>query len=155
LYYRYRDWAARLALRFSGNEADALDALQETFAYLARKFPGFRLTSKLTTFLYPTVKHFAQTARRRRTKAGGAAPLPDELIAPVSGVSDPRAELAAVLGSLPEAQREVVLLRFVDDFTLEEIATALGVPLGTVKSRLHQALQALRADPRVRRYFSC
>jgi RNA polymerase sigma-70 factor (ECF subfamily) len=128
--------------------------LQETFAYLARKFPGFRLSSRVTTFLYPTVKHFAETARRKRTKTRGTSPLPHALIAPIARVGDPRAELAAMLGSLPEAQREVVLMRFVDDFALEEIATALSVPLGTVKSRLHQALQSLRADPRVRRYFS-
>jgi RNA polymerase sigma-70 factor (ECF subfamily) len=41
LYYRYRDWVVRLAQRFTGNPDDVLDVLQETFAYLSRKFPGF------------------------------------------------------------------------------------------------------------------
>ena len=54
---------------------------------------------------------------------------------------------------LPETHREVVLMRFVDGLSLDEIATALDIPLGTVKSRLHNALNALRADPRVRKYF--
>ena len=54
---------------------------------------------------------------------------------------------------LPEAQREVLLMRFVDGLTLAEIAEALAIPLGTVKSRLHNALRALRDDPRVREYF--
>src|SRR4051812_10296442 len=43
LYYRHRDWVVRLARRFSGHGDDALDVLQETFACLAGKFPGFRL----------------------------------------------------------------------------------------------------------------
>ena len=39
LYYRYRDWVYRLAWRFTGNQQDALDVLQETFTYLLGKFP--------------------------------------------------------------------------------------------------------------------
>ena len=54
---------------------------------------------------------------------------------------------------LPEGQLEVVLMRFVDAMTLQEIADAIDVPLGTVKSRLHNALRILRRDPRTRRYF--
>jgi len=46
-----------------------------------------------------------------------------------------------------------VLLRFVDDLSIDEIAAATGVPGGTVKSRLHHALAQLRQDPRVRRFF--
>ena len=47
---------------------------------------------------------------------------------------------------LPDGQREVVVLRFADGFSLEEIAEALSIPLGTVKSRLFNALKALRAS---------
>ena len=59
LYYRYRDWVYRLACRLTGNSEDALDVLQETFGYLFGKFPGFVLTARLTTFLYPAVKNIA------------------------------------------------------------------------------------------------
>jgi RNA polymerase sigma-70 factor (ECF subfamily) len=62
-------------------------------------------------------------------------------------------DLAAVVSGLPETHREVVLMRFVDGLTLEEIGQALDIPLGTVKSRLHNALAALRKDPRVLRFF--
>ena len=65
----------------------------------------------------------------------------------------PPYRLAAVLAGLNEAQREIVLMRFVDGMSLKEIAGALDVPLGTVKSRLHHALQALRNDRRTRDYF--
>ena len=66
LYYRYRDWVVRLARRITGNDADALDVLQETFAYLLGKFPGLRLTARMTTFLYPAVKHLSLVARSKR-----------------------------------------------------------------------------------------
>lgn len=152
LYRRYRDWVYRLAWRLTGNEADALDVLQETFTYLLKKFPGFRLTASMTTFLYPVVRHVSLNLRRRRS---GAAT--DEQL--LTGIADPttpatgRAELATALAALPHDQREVVLMRFVDDMSLDEIAQALSIPTGTVKSRLHRALQTLRADPDTREYF--
>jgi RNA polymerase sigma-70 factor (ECF subfamily) len=154
LYRRYRDWVARLALRFTGNQADALDVLQETFLYLLRKFPGFRLSARLTTFLYPVVRNLALAIRRKQ----GRIVSDDELLAaqPAPSVAeDPttRADLAAVVASLPLPQREALLMRFVDDMELAEIATALAIPVGTVKSRLHNALAALREDPRTREYF--
>jgi len=152
LYLRHRDWVVRLAYRFSGNEADALDVLQETFAYLLGKLPRLRLTSRLTTFLYPVVRHLAiRAARKRRRHASGDEAL-SEAQAP-DAPSQRREDLAAVLRVLPEAQREVMLMRFVDDMALREIAEALNVPLGTVKSRLHNALKALREDERTREYF--
>jgi RNA polymerase sigma-70 factor (ECF subfamily) len=64
-----------------------------------------------------------------------------------------RAELAAVMASLPETHREVLLMRFMDGFALEEIAQAMDIPLGTVKSRMHNAIAMLRRDPRTRAYF--
>ncbi len=153
LYYRYRDRVARLALRFTGNHADAMDVVQETFAYLYRKFPGFRLTSSMTTFLYPAVRNLSlELRRKRRRETSSDEPLVD-LPAPHTNIGDERAELAAVIRSLPPAQREVVLLRFVDDLTVDEIAAALDVPAGTVKSRLHHAIRVLRQDPRVRSHF--
>jgi RNA polymerase sigma-70 factor (ECF subfamily) len=57
------------------------------------------------------------------------------------------------LAALPEAQREVLLMRFVDGMSLQEIAAALSIPEGTVKSRMHNALSALKSDPCVRSYF--
>jgi RNA polymerase sigma-70 factor (ECF subfamily) len=152
LYHRHRDWVYRLAWRFTGNQADALDVLQETFLYLLGKFPGLHLTASLTTFLYPAVKHLSLNLRRRRV--GGQADedillsLPDPDTPPTS-----RTELTAALAALPVEQREIVLMRFVDDMGLEEIALALQVPTGTVKSRLHRALDSLRDDPRTRDYF--
>lgn len=156
LYRRHRDWVVSLAFRFTGRPDLALDVLQETFLYLLRKFPGFRLTARITTFLYPAVKNLSIAARRqeRRFDPGGSETPFDEIPSrPPEEPEGARSELSVALASLSLEQRETVLLRFADDCSLAEIAAALGVPLGTVKSRLHNALAALRADPAAGKYF--
>ena len=161
LYLRYREWVYRLAWRFTGDREDALDVLQETFAYLLGKFPGpacrqarFELTAALTTFLYPVIKHLAIATCNKNGRFSSDVEVLCEFAAPES--QEPggsRADLAAVLAALSADQREVVLMRFVDSMSLQEIAGALDIPLGTVKSRLHNALNTLRDDRRTRDYF--
>ena len=154
LYRLYRDWIFSLAMRFVAQAADAEDVLQETFSYLLSKPPHLRLSGRLTSFLYPVVKHLASHARNRRARYRDGGEALDHLTSSAvdSGRAD-RRELALVLCALPEPQREVLLMRTVDDMTLSEIADALGIPLGTVKSRLHHALAWLRDDERTRAYF--
>jgi RNA polymerase sigma-70 factor (ECF subfamily) len=154
LYHRYRDWVHRLAWRFTANRDDALDVLQETFTYLLGKFPGFELTASMTTFLYPAVRHLSLAVRRKNRRFASDDEVLSELAAPASEETErPRSKLAAVLTVLPDKQREVLLMRFVDDMSLQEIAAALEIPSGTVKSRLHNALRTLRQDRRTRDYF--
>ncbi|GMU20813.1 MAG: RNA polymerase sigma24 factor [Phycisphaerae bacterium] len=155
LYHRYRDWVLRLAWRFTGDGDDALDCLQETFAYLLRKFPGFKLTAALSTFLYPVVRNTAIRIRQKRRRLASNEEVLTEAPAPqvLDGGDPGLADLSTVLNRLPDLHREVILMRFVDGLSLEEIATALSVPLGTVKSRLHHAISRLREDPLTRRYF--
>jgi RNA polymerase sigma-70 factor (ECF subfamily) len=128
-----------LAFRFTRNREDALDVLQDTFAYLHRKRSEFELRSQMRTFLYPVVKHLsvsrARLARRQSPldpKLDPAAPAP------------PSDDVSSLLSGLSEVQQEVVLMRFVDGLDLQAIAEALEVPLGTVKSRLHGSLEILR-----------
>ncbi len=155
LYWRYRDWVVGLACRLTGDHDAALDVMQETFLYFLKKFPGFRLTAQLKTFLYPAVRNLSIAARRKASRYQAtseelehidntAAPEP-------TGAS--RSDLELALSALPETQREVLLLRFVDGLSLAEIATAMELPLGTVKSRLHNALETLRQDGRTRLFF--
>jgi RNA polymerase sigma-70 factor (ECF subfamily) len=153
LYRRHRDWVYQLAWRFTGNRTDALDVLQETFIYLLGKFPGFELTSSMTTFLYPVVRHVSSTIRSRTSRFTSEEQILGEMVASKYEKSEYRSELAAVLVALPAEQREVLLMRFVDDMSLQEIAAALDIPVGTVKSRIHNALQTLRSDRRTRDYF--
>ena len=153
--FRHRDWVAALACRFTGDSDAALDVMQDTFLYFLRKFPGFRLTANLKTFLYPAVRNLSIAARR---KAARYQATPAELgqlehIAAPPAAGAEAADLHFVLAALPDEQREVLLLRFVDGLSLAEIADAMAIPLGTVKSRLHNALQSLRQDERTRTFF--
>ncbi|MBI1372920.1 MAG: sigma-70 family RNA polymerase sigma factor [Phycisphaera sp.] len=154
LYLRYRDWVLRLAWRFTRDHDAAGDVLQDTFTYVLRKFPGFALTARFTTFLYPVVRHVAianQKKARRMILDDGQIDQPAEPDPPSADTQ--RRQLASVMACLSEDHREAVLLRFVDGFSLAEIAEAVGVPVGTVKSRLHHAIKALRDDPATQRYF--
>lgn len=149
LYHRHKDWVANLAFRFTGHHDDALDVMQETFAYLVRKFPGFELTAQMTTFLYPAVRNLSIAARKKRQRATSSDENLD--LFPQTAADDvtTRDDFAALLNSLSDAHREILLMRFVDDMTQPEIAAALNLPLGTVKSRLHHAVQAVRTSPAV------
>ena len=148
LYRRHKDFVLRVALRFAPDTDTALDVLQETFIYLLRRFPptgdGIELTARLTSLLYPIAKNTAITALRKSDRFPAAADVaPDDL----PGRDDvDTGDIQGVLASLPGGQREVLQLRFVDDLSLQEIAQVLGIPLGTVKSRLHLGIAKLRSS---------
>jgi len=148
LYYRYRDWVVHMAFRFTGDRDAALDVLQETFLYFSKKFPGFRLTAKLTTFLYPAVRNYSIAARRKNERF-----VSEDAVSDMPAASAAQEGLTEVLAHLPAEQREVLLLRFVDGMSMEEIAAVVRIPAGTVKSRLHYALKALREDPTTKMLF--
>jgi len=153
LYFRHREFVYRVARRFAGEDETALDAAQQTFAYLFRKLPRLRLTSKLSTYLYPIAKNFAISERRRsRRDVDREFPLGSDAPAD-GGAGGGDGEVARAVASLPDAQREVLVMRIVDDMSVEEVAAATGVPAGTVKSRLFHALAALRDRPELRRYW--
>lgn len=148
LYDRHKQYVVNLAYRFLGDRDEALDVLQDTFSYILRKIP-ITLTAKMTTFLYPVVRHRAMELRRKKKPTAG-----EEYLADVP-TDDPQLdELRQLIRRLPAGQQEVVVMRFVDDLSLEEIAAALGIPQGTVKSRLHNAIANLRQDPKLQAYFA-
>jgi RNA polymerase sigma-70 factor, ECF subfamily len=155
LYFRHRDWVVGLAYRFTGDSDAALDVMQETFLYLLRKFPGFHLTAHLKTFLYPAVRNLSVSARRKTARYQATSAELEQLEhAPAPAAQGAEAgDLRVVLSALPEEQREVLLLRFIDGLSLAEIGAAMDIPLGTVKSRLHNALQTLRQDERTQSFF--
>src|SRR5438874_1989446 len=155
LYFRYRDWVVSQAYRFMGDSDSALDVMQETFLYVLRKFPGFELTANFKTFLYPAVRNLSIAARRKTARYQSNEIEQAQLetaVAPVMSFTG-HEDLNAVLARLSEEHREVLLLRFVDGLSLAEIAAAMDIPLGTVKSRLHNSLETLRNDPRTKEFF--
>lgn len=156
LYLRYRDWVTALAYRFTHDPETAEDVLQETFTHFWNKFPGFVLNCHLKTFFYPIVRSHAIDCLRKDRRIDRAID-PLEILG-VSEATDKcpanLEEMEYALARLGERQREILILRFVDDLTLSEIAFTLGLPLGTVKSRLHHGLSALRTNPILVNYFS-
>ncbi len=154
LYFRYRDWVYQLAWRMILRNDLAEDIVQEVFIYLLGKVPNLILTCQMKSFLYPVARHTALNLikKERRTVSddellSGVPSIPNE--SPDANIGD----LAIALGNLKASQREVVLMRFVDGMTLEEIAGALEQPLNTVKSHLYRSLDILREDPKARNYF--
>jgi RNA polymerase sigma-70 factor, ECF subfamily len=152
IYRRHKDYVIRVALRFVRDHDAALDVLQETFSYLLRQFPpsgdGLTLTAQLTTLLYPVARNSAITSLRKAARFPAAEDCaPDDL---PENASPGSGDIAGVLGGLSSERREVILLRFVDDMSLQDIAAALDIPVGTVKSRLHLAIKQLRESPEIR-----
>ncbi len=145
MYHLHRDWVLGLAFRMSGNREDALDIAQETFTYLFTKFPGFELRASLRSVLYPAIKHRAIDFGRRRARVVALDDYRRRSGEPLSA-GTPTQDFERLLGQLDELHREVVRLRFALGFRLDEIAAAMDIPLGTVKSRLHNGLKTLRRN---------
>ncbi len=156
----------RLAVHLAGDVAEAEEVVQETFVRAWRRLGELRDPQAALAWLFRIVRsvaHDHQRARRRRredtldddvlgpllARVAGDADLADEVLA--------RTELAAAVRreveALPEKYRLVLLLREVEDMSYPELSAALGVPPGTIDSRLFRArrLLARRLEARLDR----
>lgn len=125
------------------------DACQEVWLAIHKALPSFRGDAKLTTWMYGVAARVCGKLRRRR-RLVVVTPEPDtEPPDPGPGPEADalRGELAkrvrAAIDGLPEGQREVVHLRQIEDLSYAEIAEVLGIPVGTVRSRLHHGMARL------------
>jgi len=140
--------AARLhafLVRVAGSRDDADDLLQETWVRVARGAPSFDVRRRARPWLYGIAANLARDLARRRSVRRRAAEL-ERSVPPEPPRFRPleRLELRDRLARLPDRLREVLVLRFFDDLDEAEMAEALGIPKGTVKSRLHGAIRELR-----------
>jgi RNA polymerase sigma-70 factor (ECF subfamily) len=147
LYERYAERIYRLTLRLSGNAHDAFDLSQETFV---RAFQGLALfdgRSGVGTWLYRIATNEAlQLFRRRATERRHLR----EYAAQGADTTDPesdsaRREVQEALDRLAHPHRVVLLLKYQEGLSYEEIAAILECPAGTVASRLNRARTELRA----------
>lgn len=133
------------------------DLVQETFLRVYKSRYSYRRIAKFTTWLYTIAGNLARTEYRKRTRvtllslhSNGAlseyeVEIPDE-----SHVPDVQADLTIehervqrAIDHLPDIFREVVVLRGVQDLTYDEIQEITGIPLGTIKSRIHRGRSLL------------
>ncbi|KKW94191.1 MULTISPECIES: RNA polymerase sigma factor [Sphingobium] len=124
--------------------ADIDDAVQESLWILNRRIGGLRAISAFTSWLFQIVVRECQRLTRKRMTAVSIEHVADNL--DFSSRSEPelRLDLAAGLESLPPHYREIVLLRDMQSFTIDEIAATLGLTREAVKARLHRARHLLR-----------
>ncbi len=152
----------RQAAALSGDLSVADDLVAETLVEAWKSLARYDETCRFSTWLYAILLHRHQKWRRRassRPVALASLPVSDleNLVARQENVVSPEpspAEAAArneasahlrdCIGRLPEKHRQIILLRFYEDASLPDMAHVLGCPVGTVKSRLHHALEKLR-----------
>lgn len=142
-------WAGlvRSAVMLGCSLQEAEDVTQTTLTRCYLAWPRVRAADDVDAYVYRTLLNCWAKSRRRRW--WGEQPtheLPDQ---PGDDLSDSvarRHDLVAALKALGPEQQAVVVLRFVADLTVPQIATTLGVPAGTVKSRLSRALDAINPE---------
>ncbi len=161
LVERYQGRAYRLALRVLRDEEQARDAVQEAFLKVYSSLGRFEGRSSFYTWLYRLVLNLCLDMKRRdrtdrrgrwaetRSLEEGGAPFEaaletgaeDERPGPDLALErlELRQQVAKAIDTLPDEARETLLLREVEGLSYQEIASALGIPKGTVMSRLHYA----------------
>jgi RNA polymerase sigma-70 factor, ECF subfamily len=147
----YRDHATallRYAQWFTDDRAAAEDAVQETFLRAWRHLPRLLDDGRpLRPWLRRVLRHVMidadRTARAKRETLHDAMPVEGEIEGGYETLLD-RGLLATVLRDLSPAHREVLVETYYRDAPADRVAARLGVPVGTVRSRLHYALRAVR-----------
>ena len=151
----YRLHAGRLyslALRMAGSVQEAEDLLQDVFLQAHRKLASFRGDSSLGTWLYRLgMNHCLDHVRGRHARMGRATDSLDEDAAPEPASPAPavpavisRIDLERAIAHLPHGCKAAFLLHDVEGFEHHEVATILGVSVGTSKSQVHRARMKLR-----------
>jgi len=160
----HQDRVLNTAFRLMGNYDEALDLTQEVFLNCFRKIASFKGDSALSTWLYRITVNTAKNRWKYQQSRGYSktqsmdAPLaaddeemisqfPDTQPTPRKVASDREAVacLEQQLQNLSDEYREVMVLRYVEELSYEDIAEILRVSLGTVKSRIHRARNELRS----------
>lgn len=162
LFALYKNRVFTICLRVTGNAEDALDASQETMLTLARRIRSFRFRSQFSSWVYRIAVNAAIDVRRRRLEgshgsvsmvlanqdedSGVDPPTAGEGSDPVLRVAseEARARVQEALAVINPRFSSLLVLRYVEGLSYEQIAEVMECSLGTVKSRLNRAHAALR-----------
>ena len=130
-------WLARR----HGDGSAAEDLLQETFAAVMRRPEAALRSDSPRAYLFGIARHLSADAHRRPKIF---EPMPAEVAAPAREEDPKLAAMREALARLEPPAREILELRLQAELSYEEIAAALEIPIGTVRSRLHHAVRRLR-----------
>ena len=154
LVRRHQGRAVNVAWQLLGNREDALEVAQDAFVRVYRTLDGFRGDCEFTTWLYRIVVNLAHNKHRwwrRRGRAQTETLDGDRQFAAPTVPPDAAAvqnefsrRLSEKIAALPVSFRDILVLRNVEGLSYEEIAAVLECSLGTVKSRIARAREALR-----------
>ena len=149
LFNRYRDAIHRLFVQWLRGGVDADDLLQETFIKVYIKLDRYRPDYTFGQWVY-TIAHntFIDFVRRRQEDL----PIDERFAAPASNTPTPeqsvinqqqRTQIEHWLELLAPRYRQLIVMRFFDEYSYEEIAAKLSLPLGTVKTQIHRAREQM------------
>jgi RNA polymerase sigma-70 factor (ECF subfamily) len=148
LQRRHREMVVRVAYRFLREEAESLDVAQEVFLAAFRELAGWRPEARLSSWLYRVTANLAIEHARRRTRR---KELEEKLVAepgPAEGGDSVDEDLLErtfkAIAGLPDRQRKVVTLRFIEELSLDEIAESLGITRNNAKVALGRGMRRLR-----------
>src|SRR6516225_11351217 len=150
LFEAHRDQVYSIALRFSGNEATAMDIAQEAFLKVLSHIKDFRSEARFDTWLYRLVVNTCLDHRRRRRNL---LPILEDIVDVVRPSretvlgdllrAEAHDEVREIVSRLAPEHRMVVVLRYTEGLSYEQIAEILGCSRGTVASRLNRAHKIL------------
>jgi len=147
-----------VALGYLGRPEDALDISQDAFVNAFRHIRRFDTSRKFFPWFYSILKnlcmnHISRVRRRQESSidemAGeGPVPIPVETVNPEENAlrRDLQAKVGLALQRLRSKDREIIILQHFQDYSYQEIADLLGIPIGTVMSRLYGARRAMRRE---------
>ena len=157
LIERYQHRLLRYLVFLTGNRELAEDIFQETWIRVMERGKQYNGKSKFDTWLFAIARHLVIDWSRKKTTTSLEAlqeqygnehsfDVPTNAPSPFDAVTDRenRENVQAALARLDSLHREVLVLRFHEELSLEEIATVTNAPLSTVKSRLYRGLAALK-----------
>ena len=161
LYDRYKDRVFNVCYRITGNATDALDASQETFGILFRRITEFRFQSRFSSWVYRIAVNASIDLKRRNSSRRLASlesvrdmlspdgtrydPEDTSVEMPASSASrrELEAEIQQAITRLSPKLRAITVLRYMENLSYDQLAETIGISLGTVKSRLSRAHDAL------------
>ncbi len=151
LFRRHRDFVYRVLWSHTGNRASAEDLTQEVFLRVATRRKPFFRAARFTTFLFRVAANLARDHQRKLRREtplleGMAETSEADLSSQNEPVNDPGLGkiLAAALARLPRRQREVIILRELEELSTLETAQQLGISQGSVKTHRSRALKQLK-----------